>query len=94
MEKELERLDARSPTESICLLTKQDISTSVGIGHFYFGLTACLFALTKIGILSILFANVRRTATESADHCAPFPVEDALHGGASRSSLKQHFDLP
>ena len=39
MEKELERLDARSPTESICLLTKQDISTLVGIGHFYCGLT-------------------------------------------------------
>jgi hypothetical protein len=34
----------------------------------------CLvFALTKIGILSILFANMGCPVAETADYCAPFP---------------------
>jgi hypothetical protein len=45
LEKELERLDAGSPTEDICLLTKQDISTLVGIGHFYCGLTCGQYSI-------------------------------------------------
>jgi hypothetical protein len=53
-----------------------------------------IFALTKIGLSPILFANMKRTAAESADHDASlYPAEKPLPEGAPRLPFKLNVEL-
>lgn len=59
--------------------------------------SACclIFALTKTGLFPILFANVKRTAAETADQNAfPYPAEEPLPEGAPRLPFKLNVELP